>query len=97
MEVLKHIIKLSLQICESCWVVIAYCNSLSYYRTEDDVLLLGSKLDDMLDEKGLFNEDELRKSKELSATEEKLRKEIHELESIDIEVHLKNYSMLHYF
>ncbi|XP_068081995.1 S phase cyclin A-associated protein in the endoplasmic reticulum [Anabrus simplex] len=52
---------------------------------EDDDLLLDSKLADILEERNL-SEDELRKSKELSAEEEMLRKEIQELETTEIEV-----------
>ena len=43
-------------------------------------------LEDILEEKSFFNEEELRKSKELCAEEEMLRKEIHELETTEIEV-----------
>lgn len=45
-------------------------------------------LEDILEEKSLFNEEELRKSKELCAEEEMLRKEIHELETTEIEVNI---------
>lgn len=44
------------------------------------------QLEDILEEKSLFNEEELRKSKELCAEEAMLRKEIHELETTEIEV-----------
>ena len=46
------------------------------------------KLEDILEEKSLFNEEELRKSKELCAEEAMLRKEIHELETAVIEVNI---------
>ncbi|KAJ9591852.1 hypothetical protein L9F63_001669, partial [Diploptera punctata] len=44
------------------------------------------KLEDILEEKSLFDEEELRKSKELCAEEAMLRKEIQELETTEIEV-----------
>jgi len=49
---------------------------------------LDVKLEDILEEKSLFNEEELRKSKELCAEEAMLRKEIHELETAVIEVNI---------
>lgn len=48
------------------------------------------KLEDILEEKSLFNEEELRKSKELCAEEAMLRKEIHELETAVIEVNISS-------
>jgi hypothetical protein len=51
---------------------------------------LDVKLEDILEEKSLFNEEELRKSKELCAEEAMLRKEIHELETAVIEVNISS-------
>ncbi|XP_069682477.1 S phase cyclin A-associated protein in the endoplasmic reticulum isoform X2 [Periplaneta americana] len=51
-----------------------------------DDIILDVQLEDILEEKSLFDEEELRKSKELCAEEEMLRKEIHELETTEIEV-----------
>ncbi|XP_049963101.1 S phase cyclin A-associated protein in the endoplasmic reticulum isoform X1 [Schistocerca serialis cubense] len=53
---------------------------------ENGKMILESKFEDILEEKHLFNEEELRKSKELCAEEEMLRKKIHELQSTEIEV-----------
>ncbi|KAJ4447763.1 hypothetical protein ANN_09771 [Periplaneta americana] len=50
-----------------------------------DDIILDVQLEDILEEKSLFDEEELRKSKELCAEEEMLRKEIHELETTEIE------------
>jgi len=51
---------------------------------------LDVKLEDILEEKSFFNEEELRKSKELCAEEALLRKEIHELETAVIEVNISS-------
>lgn len=53
-----------------------------------DTIILDVQLEDILEEKSLFNEEELRKSKELCAEEAMLRKEIHELETTEIEVNI---------
>lgn len=53
-----------------------------------DAIILDVQLEDILEEKSLFNEEELRKSKELCAEEAMLRKEIHELETTEIEVNI---------
>ena len=55
-------------------------------KSESDTIILEVKLEDILEEKSLFNEEELRKSKELCAEEAMLRKEIQELETTEIEV-----------
>jgi hypothetical protein len=56
-----------------------------------DTIILDVQLEDILEEKSLFNEEELRKSKELCAEEAMLRKEIHELETTEIEVNILIY------
>ncbi|PSN55927.1 hypothetical protein C0J52_00443 [Blattella germanica] len=55
-------------------------------KSDSETILLDVQLEDILEEKSLFNEEELRKSKELCAEEAMLRKEIHELETTEIEV-----------
>jgi hypothetical protein len=63
--------------------------SLSFLRENStDEIILDVKLEDILEEKSLFNEEELRKSKELCAEEAMLRKEIRELETAEIEVNI---------
>lgn len=57
-------------------------------KNSTDTIILEVKLEDILEEKSLFNEEELRKSKELCAEEAMLRKEIHELETAEIEVNI---------
>ncbi|XP_033609551.1 S phase cyclin A-associated protein in the endoplasmic reticulum isoform X3 [Cryptotermes secundus] len=54
-------------------------------KNSTDAIILDVQLEDILEEKNLFNEEELRKSKELCAEEAMLRKEIYELESTEIE------------
>jgi hypothetical protein len=55
-------------------------------KNSADAIMLDVQFEDILEEKILFNEEELRKSKELCAEEAMLRKEIHELETTEIEV-----------
>jgi hypothetical protein len=57
-----------------------------FRKNSTGAIILDVQLEDILEEKSLFNEEELRKSKELCAEEAKLRKEIHELETAEIEV-----------
>jgi hypothetical protein len=59
-------------------------------KNSTDSIILDVKLEDILEEKSLFNEEELRKSKELCAEEAMLRKEIHELETAVIEVNISS-------
>jgi hypothetical protein len=59
-----------------------------FRKNSTGAIILDVQLEDILDEKNLFNEEELRKSKELCAEEAMLRKEIHELETTEIEVNI---------
>jgi hypothetical protein len=59
-----------------------------FRKNSTGAIILDVQLEDILEEKSLFNEEELRKSKELCAEEAMLRKEIHELETAEIEVNI---------
>jgi hypothetical protein len=59
-----------------------------FRKNSTGAIMLDVQLEYILEEKSLFNEEELRKSKELCAEEAMLRKEIHELETTEIEVNI---------
>lgn len=59
-----------------------------FRKNSTDAIILDVQLEDIIEEKNLLNEEELRKSKELCAEEAMLRKEIYELESTEIEVNI---------